>query len=31
LRIHDKADAAAEHRRFVDDLKRVRERAEALS
>jgi DNA polymerase len=31
LRIHDKADAVAEHRRFIDDLKRVRERAEALS
>lgn len=31
LRIQDKADAEAEHRRFVEDLKRVRERVEALS
>jgi DNA polymerase len=31
LRIHDKADAAAEHRRFIEDLKRVKERVEALA
>ena len=31
LRIRDKAEAAAEHRRFVDDLKRVKDRVEALS
>ena len=31
LRIQDKADAEAEHRRFIEDLKRVRERVEALS
>ena len=31
LRIQDKADAEAEHRRFIDDLKRVKARMEALS
>ena len=31
LRIHDKADAEAEFARFIEDLKRVKKRAEALS
>jgi DNA polymerase len=30
LRIQDKADTEAEYRRFVEDLKRVKERVETL-